>query len=761
MRIQRTLARTGALLVLLASTASAQVHEGKTIVSARLVADVTSVQPGRPFTVGVHLTVAPGWHVYWENPGDTALPIQVGWELPAGVTSSSLRWPQPERYQEDGGVTVFGYERETMLLSTISPPSARTDGPLVLKAKADWLVCEKLCIPGEASLTLTLPAGDGSPSPEAASIASFAAKVPKAGADAGVKITTASVQKGDGRWTFTLNVDAGGRRVVRFFPRTIDGFMIDHGKIAVTGSTIRFSAEPDDERVSASRLTGVIVTNRGSFDVSAPLTPGAAAELPAAVQPPVKAADSVAGASSASTDPAAAVVASAPPTAMPSVPSDDWLARDFTTSGASTHVPFGMLLLFAALGGLLLNIMPCVLPVISLKILGFVHQAGHDPRRTRLLGLMFAAGVILSFWILVAAIAIVRATGEQIGWGFQFQSPVFVLAMSVIVLVFAMSLFGVFEISGPALSGSAAGGQGPGGAFAHGMLATVLATPCTAPFLGTAIGFAFTQSLGVLFLAFTASAVGLALPYVLLSWHPGWLRWLPKPGAWMIRFKQAMGFVLLATVVWLLSVLGAQLGPEGVVWSLVFLVAVGFAVWMIGQIPHAASRGVRVGWQVAALAIAAGTYVWAMESELRWREPVSDISTETSSGGTPWERFSLADLQQRVERGETVFVDFTADWCWSCKVNERTVLASSGVQARIRDLNVTTVKADWTRRNPEITRLLAKFGRVGVPFYVVFPANRLTEPIALSEVITPASVIDALDRAGPSLAARAPDGAGL
>ena len=736
----------GALLLLYAPVAAGQVHEGQTIVKARLVADTVRVQPGKPFTAGVHLTVAPGWHVYWENPGDTALPIQVEWDLPPGTHASALRWPRPEKYQEGGGVTVFGYERETLLLTTISPAAALPDGSLTIQARADWLVCETLCIPGDAALELTLSVGEPAPSEDASLIRRFAATVPSAGARSGVRITAATVRKTPALWSFTLAFETGNRRLLAFFPRTLEGIVIDHGRIAVKDGVVRFTAQPDDATVTVQRISGVATTNRGSFNVSAVVSDEPAATTtvaPAAIEPPVSTAD-----------PVQPVADPAPPLTKPPL-GGDWLERDFAATGPSARLPLATLLLFSMLGGLLLNVMPCVLPVLSLKILGFVHQAGEDPRRTRMLGLMFGGGVLVSFWILVAAVAGIRATAAQIGWGFQFQSPAFVVVMSIVVLVFAMNLFGVFEINAPVLSGAAVSGQGPGGAFVHGMLATVLATPCTAPFLGTAIGFAFTQSLPILFLAFTAAAIGLALPYVLLSWHPSWLRWLPRPGNWMIRFKQAMGFVLLATVVWLLSILGSQLGPEGVTWALVFLTIVAFAVWVVGQVPYTASRVSRAMWRVAAVVVIAGAYFWTFEHELRWREPVDVADASTAprggrSGGMEWEAFSLASLQERVERGETVFVNFTADWCWSCKVNERTVLASSSVQERMRELNVTTVKADWTRRNPEITRLLARFGRAGVPFYVVFPAGRLSSPIALSEVITPGSVIDAIDRAGPS-----------
>lgn len=695
----RPRALIGALLLAHAAVAAAQVHEGKTIVTARLVADTVRFQPGKPFTAGLHLTIAPGWHVYWENPGDTALPVAVSWE---GAKTSALRWPLPERYQEKGAVTVFGYEDETLLLTTVTPPRSES---LALKAKADWLVCETICIPGEAELSLTLPAGEPSPSPDSSLIKRFDARVPRSTA----RIVNASARQQADRWLITLEVEPRGR-ITTFFPRTMEGFFIEHGQIEIDGHQIQFPALPDEPTFKPERISGVIVTSEGAYNVAS-VIPSDSEESPST-----------------------------------GLGMTDWLSRDLTTTASTNTLSIPLLLLFAALGGLLLNVMPCVLPVISLKILSFVHQAGHDPKRTRLNGLMFGAGVIVSFWILVAAVAAVRATAAQIGWGFQFQSPLFVVVMSVIVLVFAMNLFGVFEIAGPSVSGAAASSQGSGGAFFHGVLATVLATPCTAPFLGTAIGFAFTQSLGILFLAFTAAAVGLALPYVVLSCQPAWLRWLPKPGMWMIRFKQAMGFVLLGTVVWLLSVLATQLGPEGVVWSLVFLTIVAFAVWLVGQAPG------RVWPKAAAVVLIIGGYFWTLEHELRWRAPV----TAEESASIRWEPFSLADVKNRVERGETVFIDFTADWCWSCKVNERTVLATSAVEETMRRLDVTTIKADWTRRNPEITRLLAKFGRAGVPFYVVFPARRLTAPIPLSEIITPASVIEALDRAGPSVVERNP-----
>ena len=698
------------LLLSNADRSAAQVFNNRTIVTARLVADTTHVEPQHPFTAGVQLTIAPGWHVYWENPGDTALPITVDWKLPEGAKASAPRWPVPTKYQETGGATVFGYENEAMLMSTITPPSRIAGTSFPMQASVEWLVCEKTCLPGQALLTTTLPVGKPERSGDASTIERFAARVPRGGEAAGVHLAGAHASRSGDRWSIAIDLASAGHQLHDFFPRTMDGFAIDHSSIAIQGDRIEFIALPDDPAVEPKRVSGVAVTDGGTFDVEGAITPGPVAPV----------------------TPAATT---------------DWLSHRFTGAGSPRSMSIAMLIALAALGGLLLNVMPCVLPVISLKVLSFVQQSGRDPRRTRILGLMFAFGVIASFWVLLIAVAIVRSTAQQIGWGFQFQSPVFVLVMSAVVLAFAMTLFGVAEISGPALSGSIVEGHGAGGAFLHGALATILATPCTAPFLGTAIGFAFTQSLPILFLSFTAAAIGLAFPYVVLSWNPALLRMLPRPGPWMIAFKQAMGFVLLGTVVWLLAILGSQLGTPAIVAALAFLTIVALAVWIVGRVPFGAGAVKRWSWRIVAIALVVCSYGFIFEHELRWREPAT-----TDTQAIRWQPFSLADLQARVDRGETVLVDFTADWCWNCKVNERTVLSADIVQKSIRDLGVTPMKADWTRRNPEITRLLSKFGRAGVPFYAIFPAHRLTSPIALSEIITPASVADALKRAGGSTA---------
>ncbi len=730
----------------MASLVWAQMHQGRQIVTARLVADVAAIQPGRSFTVGLYFRIEPGWHIYWENSGDAGLPIRVRWNVPEGFHVSPLRWPTPRRYTESGGMTAFGYQDEAMLLVTLTPPASLPEGEVPLEAAADWLVCKEVCIPGRAKLQLTLPVGQATPSPEAELIARFEKALPQAASRSPIRVVRAEwVPQGAKKGMIRL--DLSGRVAVRdFFPRRLEGATIQHGGVRVTGRSILIPVEQETGAAIGKVVSGIVLTERGAYELratvsetSAPTASGPVAS--ASAPPPTSEKSEEEVASEAAPDGRA-------------LGSAGWLNLPFRVKGQQERShSLGLILLLAVLGGMILNITPCVLPVLSIKILSFLHQAGGDRQRARLMGVSFAAGVLVSLWALALVVMGLRATGEQIGWGFQFQSPTFVVVISTVIFVFALNLFGVFEFRGPSV-GRWSEKSGLVGAFLSGVLATTLATPCTAPFLGTAVGFAFAQPGSLIFLIFTAIALGLALPYIVLSWNPGWLRFVPRPGMWMVRFKQAMGFLLLGALLWLLDVLGSQMGLEAVIWTGVFLLFVAVAVWLIGHLEPQAGLRRRWGtWGLAALLVVGG-YVWAFEKELRWREAravAAEVpAKETGSDDIAWKPFSLADIEQRVRRGETVFIDFTADWCWNCKVNERTVLQSEAVRRKMRELRVTAIKADWTNRNPEITQMLQKFGRSGVPFYVIFPAGRLTEPITLPEILTPGLVIQALEEAGPS-----------
>ena len=366
----------------------------------------------------------------------------------------------------------------------------------------------------------------------------------------------------------------------------------------------------------------------------------------------------------------------------------------------------------------------------------------------RQLGAAFAAGIVVSFAALAVVVIAIKAGGEQIGWGFQFQSPVFVLALTGLIFVLALSLFGLLTITLPGTRtnlGGLAESHGLTGSFFNGVLATILATPCTAPFLGSALGFAFTQPGGVILAVFVATGTGMALPYLLLAAESGWMRSIPKPGPWMEHFKQGMGFLLMATVLWLLWVLGKQLGVEAVIWTAAFLLCLALAFWIPGKWTDLRSSSRQRTWAWgAAVVIIAGGYLLFLHPLV---EQERQLNSSLPAQAGDWQSFSIQRVEELVSGGNHVFIDFTAEWCWTCKVNKRTVLDGEAVQARFEELGVQKVRADWTNRNPEITAFLRSFGRSGVPFYVIFPAGRVDHPLVLPELITTNIVLQQLDKA--------------
>jgi thiol:disulfide interchange protein DsbD len=417
-------------------------------------------------------------------------------------------------------------------------------------------------------------------------------------------------------------------------------------------------------------------------------------------------------------------------------------------------------LLFSVIGGVLLNIMPCVLPVIALKVFGLVRMAGDRPARIKRLGWAFSSGILASFLTLALVVILLQLAGQRVGWGLQFQEPLFVIAMAAVVFAFGLNLFGVYEIQLPGaaltsvseLVARPQAGSGYGSSFAEGVLATILATPCTAPFLGSALGFAFAQPWWTILLIFSSVALGMALPYLVLTARPAWLRFLPKPGEWMVTAKQFMGFLMMATLLWLLYILGKQLGMEAVIWTGAFLLAVGMAFWLVGRYatPIASRAVYRLTWLAAFILILAGYEVF-LESALNVRSLVAGMPSGAGDGnesaeGIAWKPFSLAGLEAELKSGKPVFVDFTAEWCLTCKVNEKTVINTEAVIAKFKSIGAVAIRADWTNRNPDITKLLSKFGRSGVPLYVVFPPGKPHAPIVLPEVITQGMVLEALDR---------------
>lgn len=709
----------------------------------RLLADAKGIVPGRQFTAGVFMNIDQGWHTYWKNPGEAGLATKVTWTLPDGFRAGDILWPVPHKYIEEGDVLTYGYQEENMLLIPVTAPSNLKAGTrVVLKAKVEWLECERICVPRDVTVNLTLPVIAGNPPPDNEKLfASFKKKVPAAFDSTGGVRLAINAEKG----TVELRLEAKefGQFVVQhdhvadFYPEDLPGILIGRTKVQATiGGAILHVPLSASQGVNGPRtLRGVLeYTLTGKTTVAATLEIPLSAEFCAGLN---------AGPSGGGTT--------------------SLLNRTFNTAGGTTSGSNVFLyIVFALVGGLLLNVMPCVLPVIALKVFGLVRLAGDHPARIKKLGLAFSAGILASFLMLALLVIVLQAAGDQVGWGFQFQEPRFVVAMAAIVFAFGLSLFGVYEIMlpgsavnavGALLSRPSEGKTGYGASFGEGVFATILATPCTAPFLGSALGFAFSQTWPVILLIFTFVAIGMALPYLLLTMQPRWIRFLPKPGEWMVTAKQVMGFLMMATMLWLLFILGSQLGMEAVVWTGAFLLTVGFACWLVGRFATltASTTKRRTTW-IAALVIIVAGYFLFLGSILDIDTAVAVASSnETSvadpSGRIKWEPFSLSTLEADLQTGRPVFVDFTAEWCLTCKVNEKTVLNSDAIASKFRELNVLAVKADWTNRNPDITKLLAKFGRSGVPLYVVFPPGRPDSPVVLPELVTTGIVLDALQKA--------------
>ncbi len=424
-------------------------------------------------------------------------------------------------------------------------------------------------------------------------------------------------------------------------------------------------------------------------------------------------------------------------------PKGGWSDND--PNGPQANAPvygLGWMLVLAFVGGLLLNLMPCVLPVLSLKALSLVEQAGESRRQGLKLSAAFTAGVLICFWGLGLAVLGLKAGGSAVGWGFQFQSPGFVVFMAALILVLALNLFGVFEITlpGNATQGLSKGARRPGlaGAFGHGLVITLLATPCSAPFLGTAVGFAFTQSPVVLLAIFTSVGLGLALPFAVLGAWPAAHAWLPKPGKWMLRFKEAMGFFLLATLVWLLWVLSKLSGTDGSGAAMLFLVILAFAAWAWGHWGALHAPPAQRAWVAVALALMLG--LAGAKTLPRASRMDTSIGASVVEGWSAWD---LAEVEKQWKAGRVVLVDYTADWCWTCKVNEKAVLGNQMVIQALDEAKALKFRADWTRRDPAITRSLEGFDRSGVPLYVVYRPGEAA-PRVLPEVLTPAIVIKAL-----------------
>ena len=739
--------------MLVLSTWSAQGQAVRTdYMETELVVETTSIKPGQPFWAGLRMKMDEHWHTYWRNPADSGLPTEIHWTLPEGFQAGEIHWPYPQKIVLDI-LASYGYEGETLLLTEITPPSDLAPGGTVdVGAFASWLVCAEICLPGESGYQVTLPVSEDPPGIDARWADHFtrtrenlAVQVPGWAVEAAISDSTVALHASPPDWY------RGALTRVEFYPYNED--LIDYvspQKLEKTETgyllTMRrsgfYTGRPDE-------IAGVLVSADGwrgagserAMDVRAVY----ADLLPAAVAliGPAGSGDAAGGSGGLA--------------ANSGLAGSGGLAAISGAAGSGDLVSgLWQALLFALIGGLILNLMPCVLPVLSIKVLGFIHQAGDDPAKARLHGMVFTAGVLLSFLALASVLIALRAGGEQLGWGFQLQSPAFLVVLSVIIFMFGLSLFGVFEIgtSLVGLGGRMDSGGGIGGSFLSGVLATVVATPCTAPFMGVALGYALTQSAAESLAIFGFLGLGMALPYLTLSSVPALLKYVPKPGAWMESFKQFMGFLMMATVVWLLWVLNLQTDPNLVALVMILLVMVALGSWILGRWGGIASGSrARMAARAASAVIIIASMVAVLsqvpapaEAERTAAAASSEGAAASDGAGLQWEPFSRQLVQDLRTSGKAVFVDFTAAWCLSCQVNKRVALSDSRVVEQFETLGVVAIQADWTSRDPEITRALADFGRNSVPLYVLYTGDPDTEPEILPELLTPGLVLDALKK---------------
>jgi thiol:disulfide interchange protein DsbD len=729
-------------------------------VLARMFADSESVQAGSSFRLAVHLQQKEGWHTYWKSPGDIGLPTRIEWSLPETWQAAPFEFPIPVRFDQDG-IISYGYEDQVVFFSEVSVPADVQPGNVQVEARVNWLVCEISCIPGEAKLRLPLKvvaAGSqvAAPSPylplidhfakqhpvHPTSIADFAveASLSVSGVkqeqpfQVAIRVTPTSDSKvavpaSAGTWP-------GFAPIIKLTGMLMESSISaqEDGSFLITMEAETFEAEGD--LPTGERIGGLLQVRVGDewlrTEVSLPV-------------PWLTADQEVLQSSSTLFAP----VGDAPQAAAVTPPSG---AADAPAMVPTTAGQFLWMLLLAFVGGMLLNIMPCVLPVLTMKLYSLVEQKDVSAAQRRVAGLAYSAGIVCSFLVLAAAVVVLRLSfGQDVLWGFQFQYPAYVAALAAIVWLFGLSLFGVFEV--PALGANqaadASAGEGTTGYFLTGVFATLLATPCSAPFLGTGMGFAFSLPTAGILLFFAAAGLGLAFPFLIIAVVPALFRFLPRPGAWMDTFKQLMGFTLVATTLWLVDVLIGQVGADGGVGFLATLLFVAMGAWIFGRWGGPTQSGARqLGAFAMAVAVSALGALWFLDLE-----PAPDLQPEGQALVTeldfseemPWQAFSEERLEQLD--GTLVFVDFTADWCLTCKVNEKTILATAAVREGMAELGVVPLKADWTRRDEVITRWLRRYGKAGVPFYLVIPADRSLPNIALPEVITTGTVLDALRRA--------------
>ncbi len=665
-----------------------------------LIAAVTSIKPGSRFDVGLLFRLEPGWHIYWKNPGDSGQPPRLKWELPAGLEAGEIEWPGPKRLPV-GPLLDYGYEGEVLLpIGIEASADLAVNSSQSLNANLRVLVCRETCMPGKATLRLSLPVRKGAPGVAAENASLFAqAKASQAKPlPSDWNISAQENQK------FIQVAIAGAPQTARLsfipaVPNQIENAAAQTVSYSPHGADLRLKRAANASG-NVSRLEGLLLTEQAgnpvAYTISAQLTRTASA-----------------------------------------------LGRETPARPAQPQSLLAILLL-AFGGGLILNLMPCVFPVLSIKVLSLLDSSHGERKVIQLSAVIYTLGVLVSFWVLVAVLLSLRAAGRNLGWGFQLQAPGFVACLICLLFVLGLSFIGAFEIGASLMNfGSGLTKQGKySSSFFTGVLATVVATPCTAPLMGVAVGFALSQSLVLCTVIFTAMALGLASPFLFISLFPQLSRALPRPGAWMETLKQLMAFPVFATVIWLLWVLGQQVGVDQLLKLLVTLLALSVAVWVAGRWPQ--SRPAKVSAVLLGIAITA--YVAVTLTPVEAGTLRAEAAARAGEGALKWQAFSPEKVASYRAAGKPVLIDFTAAWCLTCQVNERVVFHSPQVEQRLNRSDIVLLRADWTSYDPTITDWLAKFGRSGIPFYLIYGTNQ-TEPVILPDgLLTPSTFLQNLGK---------------
>jgi thiol:disulfide interchange protein DsbD len=656
------------------------------------------VEPGKPVWVGLQLVHLPEWHTYWKNAGDSGLPTQLEWTLPAGVSAGDIAWPTPKKIPI-GTLANYGYEGTVLLPVPLTVAPGFNAANLDIRLKASWLVCKKECIPQEGDFSLQIPVRSSTGSSSGLFAAAFAASPQPLGASGSqVQVSANTLQ------VALAGLPAGLQgKTLEVFPET--GSVIEPAgpwQQAWQGAVWTAQLPLSSQRSESPRLMPLVVAlDQAAYRIEVPVQ---------------------------GDWPAVAAAATVSPALEAALQANAALGATLIGPGAPS-LTLVAALLGALLGGLILNLMPCVFPVLAIKVMSFAKEKS---RATRLRGgLAYTAGVVLSFLALGALLLALRATGEQLGWGFQLQSPAVVAALAVLFTLIGLNLAGLFEF-GSVVPGRVAGLQAKNptlNAFLTGVLATAIASPCTAPFMGASLGYAIGLPAWQALAVFAAIGLGMALPYLAASAVPAVARALPRPGAWMVTFKQLMAFPMFATVAWLVWVLGQQSGIDGAGALLALLVLMALVLWSLTL------RG-RTRVVAATLSIALGAFgVWAMGQNVIKPLATSSVAAAASDR---WQAWAPGRVEQLAAQGQNVFVDFTAAWCVTCQYNKKTTLAHADVLADMAAKQVVLLRADWTRRDPAVTAALAQLGRNGVPVYVIYKPGRA--PVVLSEILSVADV---------------------